>query len=479
MNYRSQDADAIGFLAVGVKNVAKGWIGAGVFLVAVLCANKIDALTFYVSPSGNDANSCVTAQRAMPVDAKQTLAGALACVTGGNGDAILYHAGTYATTANFINNVYQTFPSGSSFANALTIGAAGDGPVTILGNGGLSLYNVTLSYVIVQDLIIDADYGNGVGGDAAILYVVDHIRIQRCTLKHSQGFGLGTDASPYDEILNNTITANGTHGQGTTNGHGMYITSLNTLIEGNDVFDNEGYGIHIYDTGNAASHPGIIVRNNWVHGNGLQTGTTYGITVAQASGALVYNNIVYGQTASGAGGIQVYTGSLNTGVYNNTIYNTSGECLALQYYGSAPTVQNNLCSSTGSNIVDHGGTGTPVIDHNLSGFSSSNFTNASGADFTLVSAASMAIDAGVAVAVITTDIAGNARPQGLAFDIGAYEFATVSTPQAPGGLQLRATARRWESGELRNRHLQAGRQEHVVVDAEIQRCGAGAEPDDV
>jgi hypothetical protein len=68
------------------------------------------------------------------------------------------------------------------------------------------------------------------------------------------------------------------------------------------------------------------------------------------------------------------------------------------------------------------------------------FVNAAGADFHL-QADSPAIDAGIAIAEVTTDFDGVARPQGAAYDIGAYEFANNSPlpygsvwPAAPANL---------------------------------------------
>lgn len=49
------------------------------------------------------------------------------------------------------------------------------------------------------------------------------------------------------------------------------------------------------------------------------------------------------------------------------------------------------------------------------------FVNAAADDYAL-SASSPAIDAGVAIAQVTTDITGLGRPQGAAYDVGAYEF---------------------------------------------------------
>ena len=48
-------------------------------------------------------------------------------------------------------------------------------------------------------------------------------------------------------------------------------------------------------------------------------GPTYGIVVAWGDANLIHDNLIY----DNPGGIQVYTNSSNTRVYNNTIYNNT------------------------------------------------------------------------------------------------------------------------------------------------------------
>ena len=61
-----------------------------------------------------------------------------------------------------------------------------------------------------------------------------------------------------------------------------------------------------------------------------------------------------------------------------------------------------------------------------------------GADDYQLKASSPAIDAGTTLADVTDDIAGNSRPAGAAYDIGAYEYggtpmATMPVISPPGG----------------------------------------------
>ena len=118
--------------------------------------------------------------------------------------------------------------------------------------------------------------------------------------------------------------------------------------------------------------------------------------------------------------------SENTGVFNNTIFrNTPLEGISMQYYRSAPVVQNNIVYGNGFAIVDHGG--GAVQSHNV--FSNPLFINIGALDFRL-QGASAARDVGTPLSSVQFDYEGVARPQGGAYDAGAFEFRT-HTPGPP------------------------------------------------
>jgi hypothetical protein len=80
-------------------------------------------------------------------------------------------------------------------------------------------------------------------------------------------------------------------------------------------------------------------------------------------------------------------------------------------------VRNNIvCNSAGTNLSVM----TQNVSNNLTA-SCPAFANAAGTDFHLASG-SIAIDQGTTLAEVPTDKDGVTRPQGSAYDIGAYEF---------------------------------------------------------
>lgn len=385
----------------------------------------------YVSPTGSDSNSGTITSPWLTISYGISQLQA--------GYTLFIRAGTYTGSTNTISSQLYTVPSGTSFTNAVTISAYPGETVTIKPPSGVSaiqLYNHATPYLIIQDLTLDmsnsvaptdAD-GVIIGGSPA----PHHIRIQRCDVKNGPNFGIHTGILTHHlELLNNTI-----HGFGTVasypgyDGHAMYLSGSDGLYEGNTIYNCSGYGIHIW-SGPAFSplHDDPcrnIVRNNRVYSNGFEGGaTTYGIVVAWGDGNSVYNNLVY----NNQGGIQIYTGTTNTAVYNNTVYNNPTYACIVQYTSGTTSIYNNIFYANGTNTVfDAGQSGGTILQgNNIT--SNPSFTSASTGDFTLLTG-STAIDAGRTLAAVTTDFVGAARPQGTAYDIGAYESSGTAPVNA-------------------------------------------------
>ena len=160
--------------------------------------------------------------------------------------------------------------------------------------------------------------------------------------------------------------------------HGIYHVSSNSIIANNLVHHVRSWGIMSY---NPSSPP----RN-----------------------VLIYNNIVYNVVRGG--GIAAYWVTDHK-IYNNTVYNNP---TGIATSGSTIHVINNISYP---NALQIKGSGT--VSNNLVG-TNPKFVNASANDFHLQSS-SPAINAGAPVTKVITDFDGIMRPQGTAYDIGAYE----------------------------------------------------------
>jgi parallel beta-helix repeat protein len=142
---------------------------------------------------------------------------------------------------------------------------------------------------------------------------------------------------------------------------------------------------------------------------------------------MVYNNVVYNiPLGASQAGIHVYTGN-NTAIYNNTVYNVASKGILIEN-GAGNIVKNNIAYRNGNNYTD-AGVNTVSSNNSVSGIDP-RFVDPTRGNFQIQSG-SPVIDAAVAISVVTTDLTGSPRPQGPAYDIGAYEFTTATQSQAP------------------------------------------------
>jgi hypothetical protein len=185
------------------------------------------------------------------------------------------------------------------------------------------------------------------------------------------------------------------------------------------VFNNGTQGIGLYNGDN------IQAYNNVVYGNGTKglsgvAGIRVGLTTTNAS---VDNNTVYGQ-GSNASGILILSSATGTIIRNNIVYNNPA-----------------------GHIVDNG-INTVLFPSNNITTTNPLFVDPANANFQLQSN-SPAIDAGTTLAHVTTDIIGVGRPQGSAYDIGAYEFfqGGSPTPMITLTYPIDGIAYRWRVGQ--------------------------------
>lgn len=355
------------------------------------------------------------------------------------GDTLNMRAGTYTGTGNVADSNLITFNGGSS-GSRITIQNYGFGTGSAEavitqppdGHNSFGLTTSTQAYITIQGLIIDGSSTTNInyqgiyiaGGANNILLNLNSVRLW-------PNFGIA--------ISNNNGAANlitvfecFIHGNGSgslaTNGHGIYNTGgSNVIIDGCNIYSNLGYGIQNYESDGFYNISSCITRNNVIYNNGRAAATTsYGIVESGSVNSLVYNNIIY----SNCGGILIYSGAENTGLYFNTIYNntaaggSSSGGIDMQYFASAPTIESNIVYLNESGINNNGGgTGAPTISNNYT--SNPTFVNAGAANFNL-QASSGAIAYGLYNSSIPTDSTGYMRPNPPA--AGAYEYQTMSFP---------------------------------------------------
>ena len=183
----------------------------------------------------------------------------------------------------------------------------------------------------------------------------------------------------------------------------MWNASGNTVTDGNWFFNcARGIAYGLLDRAASYDHAGGIIRNNVVHRTWQQPGDV-AIQVAD---------------------------SPDTQIVNNTIFLGGTYATPIEYRFPASariTIVNNVLD--GTTWARDGGTGSLV--NNIMFAPSTLFVDALSGDLHLRSTATAAIDKGVSVAGVVTDVDGQNRPSGPAYDIGADEVA-ASTPGDPG-----------------------------------------------
>lgn len=239
--------------------------------------------------------------------------------------------------------------------------------------------------------------------------------------------------------------------------HGIYFGSSHLDIGWNVVRDGKTCrGIQFHDTGGPNEFD-VHVHDNVIHDT-VCDGINFS-TMDPSKGVVeAYNNVIYHvgtgpDPADGSAdyaGIYVYQASDNNGdvgsgtvsLYNNTLYDCGTETtdssasafnrgdedgdpnlkmslvnnLVLQKTGERYVVG----TANGSNNLFFGMSTSPPAALTAGINSDPQLVNPTTFDFHLM-AASPAIDKGI-VTLATIDFDGNPRPQGAAFDIGAYEF---------------------------------------------------------
>jgi hypothetical protein len=254
--------------------------------------------------------------------------------------------------------------------------------------------------------------------------------------------GWTTDATRYINIY----TSGSARHQGTiASGYRLYPGNASVMnIDLNDdtssikidgiIFDGSGItNSYTLIIGNASYNANMTFSNNIVKGSSASD-AKYGCNFTDLRGTnLIYNNIFYNlNTTSSDYGFLHLNGSQGTSVYNNTVYGSAIK--GIEVSGTGVTLKNNISYNNGTDYV---GTPNSASTNNLSKdttapalntyYISKTLTFANTAsDFHLVSTDTDAIDKGTDLgSPYNTDIIGASRPQGSAWDIGAFEYVTA------------------------------------------------------
>jgi hypothetical protein len=179
---------------------------------------------------------------------------------------------------------------------------------------------------------------------------------------------------------------------------------------------------------------GCVIKNNIFY-QSVSGGTAVRLRGQSTTRNYIYNNIIYGFSRGVEGAY--YTNDNNT-IYSNTVINCT--TYGISYY-STTIYKNNICqSASGSDFLAYsggGGTGSNNLSKDTTGNiqATLTFTDAANNDYSLASTDTDAINAGADLGSdYNTDIIGTARPQGSAWDIGAFEYISTATIKTISGI---------------------------------------------
>ncbi len=307
-------------------------------LVALVIPDVSDAAIRYASSAGAGL-TCTNI--ATPCTLSTAYAQAVA------GDEVQIRAGTMAGINENVLALNNGTGSGNTYSNPITIRSYPGETVTLTPVGGtdsvLNLSKTGTRYLIIKDLIID--------GQNSVFFPISFAgaRIKFDNVECKRGTGscvIGSGQYMW-------WTGGSAHDSGTSSfDHGFYLGGHDMIVEGAEIYNTPGAGIHNYDGTNLPSRN--TYRNNRVHHN------LWGLLIWTGTLNKAYNNIVRNNTI----GFDLGGGDSAGGVYNNTIVsNTTGINLTSPTIPVNTIIRNNILSENGSAFAGAGTTST--FSHNF------------------------------------------------------------------------------------------------------------------
>lgn len=433
-----------------------------VFLLCFLNCSQAtvgDAATYYVRTDGNDVcTGLVNAAGSSGSCAWKTIQ--YASNTMAAGDTVLVQAGSYSETA-------RSSRSGMSESNRIIFRAVGTvnsrqflinhSYITVDGfnlSGSIPSYEAYVSigpnghHATVSNNIIDATgypdrhgirqtdksvtyskiTGNNIGNVHGVASMdmggTDHW-IERNAIHDWYDDAFRTEGCIRCTLKNNLMYNGYEEGRHTDcyqtfgdNGHPSY----DVVFDGNICRDAQAQAFML--TKDSPDIRGYTFRNNiWANIN-LQGQTSM-------PGMTFYNNTFY-NVGAGNGGVALRGDTVSTGmIMRNNIFVDCGDRSSTGAYSTTAT---DLDADYSYVALGSNGNWGPVRNppsetHLVNGVKGNiPFTNYATENFTLRSA-SRAVNAGISIGSFSHDLLGNNRPQGAAWDIGAYKYE-VGGPNA-------------------------------------------------
>lgn len=417
----------------------RAWlIGSLVFFTPALAS----AATYVVAPGGDDGASGLAGA---PWATLQHAADSV-----GPGDTVSVEPGSYA---GFMMQTSGTKDAPITFSAKPGVLITTENDTTPDGINVESYNDETVAYVIIEGFTV-----NGMARSGIRTAVSSHITIRKNKTDQNGVWGILTGFA--DDVVIEDNECSRSQEQ-----HGIYFSNSadRPIIRRNLVWGNAQNGLHMNGD---AEQPGdgiisdALVESNIFHDNGggsaVSNGGGSGINCDGVQNSRIQNNLIYDSHATGISLYQIDGGGPSTGnvVVNNTVLVASDGRWALNIRDGATGnhVYNNILwnahPSRGAVTIAADALDGFLADNNLmldrftlddgdtvivladwqsatgqdaaSSTAEPTFVNPGAGDYHS-QPASPAVDKGTATQAPGADLEGIARPQGVTFDIGAYE----------------------------------------------------------
>jgi len=355
--------------------------------------------TYYVSPSGSDANPGTETQPFKTIQKSVNIVQA--------GDTVLVADGVYTDTDNNGMVVYLKSKIGTA-EKPITFRSVNKWGARIDGNDFTADFGFYLSgshYIHIEGFEITAikDTGINMSGENSHhkilgnnIHDIARIKIPYTGSVCGGNNGIKTGTLTTDVTIENNIMHT--------------IGRLPT--DGDSCNYNHDHGVYVYGQGH-------LIRNNLFYN--LTAGWGLQLSPGNANIQIINNTFAFPNPGRG-GHIVIWGGKDNILIEDNIFYQPTNGAIrnGTSCTGKTNiTIRNNITDM--GKMIDGSSCSFDIVGNYLNTDPQFVSINPGNPDFNL-SANSPAIDQGISVNAPATDLAGTARPQGTAVDIGAYEY---------------------------------------------------------
>lgn len=386
-----------------------------VVIIFVLMSGIALATDIYVSPAGSDATGNGTT-----ISPYRTVTRALNGISGTN--TINLASGSYSASTG--EAFPLTLPSNTTLtgSSGAVIDASGNYSSVIVLNGSDSCTVNGISITGGFGELSYSIFGNLAGGIGTIR--ATNFTISNCSIYNNwAGFGGGICTASGNGTITGNDIYNNTSG---TSGAGIELLNGTYTVSGNHIHSNSSGA---WAGGIDAYQSLVDVSKNRIESNQC-TGDGGGIVLDGPTGS-IYNNLIYNNSATDqAGALYVMNTSKAPAVFNNTLTGNSSASGIYISSGAAVSLYNNIIWSNGSSDLVGSATYSDIRTGAISGTGNISADPKFGSDYQLLST-SPCIDKGTSSGAPSDDFAGNSRPNGNGYDIGAYEYGGSVPPPPP------------------------------------------------